>query len=563
MVLGCLPAGEPPAGQQLVRDRTLTYAFFSPSESDAIPSSLFCTGPNRDIEGASSYGGSSYVVTDLYDVPYGKDAGAVNSLVSLQPAVDDLAPLSYAITARAPATDSLGRLFLATLEGQDSPSSPSQVPPYQITRYDPRTGAVEPMNSGTYLRFSPSRSRVFVGDGSTGTLTGTLFENQGSRSLTGVRDPAFVGEDFYYVAVPPSDTPFAPPTRSTLTRIKPNAVPEAILSSSGFLDSTVIQGDQAHGLLVAGAASPLPGLFMLDVDTLATTPLPSGLENLSFSSASPSGRWLLFLGTTAPTSSMGPPSQTMTLVDWTTATRTDLDPAVIGQLVLGTSSPPEWRPGHDELWVQSEKGAFKIGEPGDLVTAVAMGPGLALCPLSQEGTDRYSVFTRDGLHWFAYNSNLDGRVYVGWADDPAQPALQINPEGTWTKPYWDIGDGRLLVGAWADNESRQELYLVDLAAGTSQTLAGGGQVVAVGRTRALALLEWDGGRDVGTLTLIDLATGAKILLAEDVYRAAVDPGRYADVPPGTDALAPGTHVAFLSRGRLASPYDGLWVTELL
>ena len=99
-------------------------------------------------------------------------------------------------------------------------------------------------------------------------------------------------------------------------------------------------------------------------------------------------------------------------------------------------------------------------------------------------------------------------------------------------------------------------------AGTSRAVAGGGQVVAVGKTRALALLEWDGGRNSGTLTLIDLASGAQTLLAEDVYLAAVDPGHFVDVPPDADVLAPGTEIAFLSRGRFASPYDGLWVTQL-
>ena len=87
-------------------------------------------------------------------------------------------------------------------------------------------------------------------------------------------------------------------------------------------------------------------------------------------------------------------------------------------------------------------------------------------------------------------------------------------------------------------------------------------MVAVGKTRALALLQWEGGRNSGALTLIDLVSGAQTLLAEDVYLATVDPGHFAAVPPDTDLLVPGTEIAFLSRGRFASPYDGLWVTRL-
>jgi hypothetical protein len=52
------------------------------------------------------------------------------------------------------------------------------------------------------------------------------------------------------------------------------------------------------------------------------------------------------------------------------------------------------------------------------------------------------------------------------------------------------------------------------------------------------------------------------VLAEDVYAVAVDRGRSATVPPGKDVLLPGTRVAFLSRNRLESRDDGLWVAEL-
>jgi hypothetical protein len=301
---------------------------------------------------------------------------------------------------------------------------------------------------------------------------------------------------------------------------------------------------------------------MLDVDTLTSTPLSSELEHPSFQSASSSGRWLLFVSITVPSNPAVPPSETKTIVDSTTGRRTDLDWTVFGEMGLNAPSSGEWRPGHDELWLRTERGAFTITEPGDLVTALPVGPGLALAPLPQAGTDRFSLFTPDGRYWFSRNGSFDGRTYVGQADDPSSAVLPINPEGTWPNPYWDIGDGRLLVGASAEDEARQELSLVDPAAGTSLVLAGGGQVVAVGRTRALALLEWDGARDTGTLTLIDLASGAKTSLADEVYAVAVDPGHSADAPPGFDALAPGTKIAFLTRGRMASSYDGLWVTEL-
>ena len=126
----------------------------------------------------------------------------------------------------------------------------------------------------------------------------------------------------------------------------------------------------------------------------------------------------------------------------------------------------------------------------------------------------------------------------------------------------ETGDGRLLAEAWLVDSQRSDIYLVDPDAMTSRTIASNGHVLSVGQTRALALLNFDLARLTGDLTLVDLASGDHTLIAEDVYAVAVDRGRLAIVPAGSDVLAPGTRVAFLTRNRLDSPYDGLWVTEL-
>jgi hypothetical protein len=545
----------------LVHDRTLTCAFFTPSESEAAPSFLFSTAPYRAVGDMSNFSGAT--VTDLFAHLYGQAVATAPGLTSLQPAVENLAPIALGAVGRSPATDALARLFLVTFLEEATPDSSSVPPydrpsPYRITRYDPRTGMVGPVMPNT-VHFSPSRARVFAGDAS----AGTLFELQASRDVTGVNGPIFIGEDFYYVDAPPINKP-GPPSGATLTRIKPNAEPEVLLTSSGWLSVDVVEGGQTPRLLVhqSPATSALPGLFMLDVDTLASTPLPSDLANAGFLSASASGRWLLFSASAAPSSGAGFPTQTLTLVDWTTGARTDLSPSLVGAMTLSSSSPAEWRPGHDELWIQTDDGTFKITEPGDLVTAVSLAPGWGAAALQEAGTEWFSIFTRDGQHWFSRSSDASAPIYISSVDAPTSPPVQINPEGTWPKPYWSVGDGRLLVGASVEDEARQELFLVDPAAGTARALAGGGQVVAVGKTRALALLAWDGGRNCGALTLIDLASGAQTLLAEDVYLVAVDPGHLAEVPPESDVLAPGTAIAFLSRGRFASPYDGLWVTLL-
>jgi hypothetical protein len=131
-----------------------------------------------------------------------------------------------------------------------------------------------------------------------------------------------------------------------------------------------------------------------------------------------------------------------------------------------------------------------------------------------------------------------------------------------TTSHWETDDGRLLVGAWTLDGNRKDIYLVDADAGTSRAVASTGHLIALGHTRALALLNWEISRATGDLTLVDLASGAHTLLAENVYDVAVDRGTSANVPPGTDVLAPGTRVAFLTNNRLASPWDGLWVASL-
>jgi hypothetical protein len=172
------------------------------------------------------------------------------------------------------------------------------------------------------------------------------------------------------------------------------------------------------------------------------------------------------------------------------------------------------------------------------------------------------VFTRDGRHWFSAGTGERPTVYVGSSDDPTAPLQSLNPHGTGTTSYWETDDGSLLVGAWTLDANRKDIYLVDADAGTSRAIASNGHLVALGHTRALALLNWESPRRSGDLTLVDLASGAPTVLARDVYDVAVDRGQSAHVPPGTDALAPGTRVTYLTNNRLASPWDGLWAASL-
>jgi hypothetical protein len=215
-----------------------------------------------------------------------------------------------------------------------------------------------------------------------------------------------------------------------------------------------------------------------------------------------------------------------------------------------------WRPGTKELWFTTLPGGFATWHPAHGVatyddTLVAMASPSAR-----------SWFTADGRRWFSWRRDHSGAaasVYLGDADAPAVAGLPINPSGLVTDTYWPIGDGRLLVQSWTTDGRRSDITLVDPELGTSRGLAAAGHLLAVGPTRALALLEWQLSRSSGRLTLVDYASGAQTVLADDVYAVDLDRAR---AQAGSDPLAPGTRIAFLSRNRLESRDDGLWVAEL-
>jgi hypothetical protein len=259
-------------------------------------------------------------------------------------------------------------------------------------------------------------------------------------------------------------------------------------------------------------------------------------------STSPDGHWLLF----------GTSQWVLVLFDWTTGAIETANASAFGARYC------EWRPGHDELWFHTLSGGFSIWKPGsNVITVNAPTSDYTRLP---EATD--SVFTRDGRHWFAWNVTEGTAISVGSADDPTAPTVPANPHPTATTSHWETPDGRLLVEAWAFDPNRKDMYLVDPDTGASRVICGGCRTVALGQTRALMLLDWELSQGSGDLALVDLITLERTLLGESVYAVAVDRGKSAEVAAGTDALAPGTQVAFLVRNRLASPYDGLWVAAL-
>src|SRR3954465_2606408 len=218
--------------------------------------------------------------------------------------------------------------------------------------------------------------------------------------------------------------------------------------------------------------------------------------------------------------------------------------------------PVFWRPRHDEAWIVTFARVI-VWRPGIGFTEVPAArvafPGL----IDASGP---SPFTSDGDRFFAYGpegndpSTQFVRIYLASADDPRGPRLRLNGPGTALNEVRSLAEGQLLIRTWTTLPERGDILVVDPRLGTIRPIATGGTVTAVGAGRALALLRIVERAGSGDLTLLDLATGAHTLLAENVTSVALD--------PGPNPVAPGAPIAFIVRNRLASPYDGLWLGTL-
>ncbi len=433
-----------------------------------------------------------------------------------------------------------------------------------LCRLDPATGGNAALSTATlspdepFLQFSPQRDWAYAAgnlwDVNPSQIDPALPDQPLSFAAGCASGSAFIDGDFYCGYADVTDG------EGKVLRVDAAGVKHALYAFTGTVSFVPILGDRSPQLLLSLTPDGgTTGFALLDTQSLLAISLPMVPVGARFLSASDDGHWLLFqLG---PTDNQTLDAEFI-LVDWTTGRNETLDAALLGRAIGNTLDWPsvfaEWRPGHDELWFPVLPSGFAVWKPDG---SVGFFPG-TLAQYAAEPRGVQSTFTSDGRSWFSKRADQPGRVAVGSADDPAAPVFFLNPVGTGTLDYWPLDDGRLLVEAAPIDTLRSDIYLEDPATGGSRTLASLGHVVALGHTRFLALLDWEPERSDGSLTLVDMASGNQTVFAQNVYAVAVDRGGATTVPPGTDALASGTRIAYLTRGRLESPYDGLWLAEL-
>ena len=540
----------------------MSGVFLSPSEQPGVPSYVLAAGPvfHPALPPPDAYD----LLADIYRFTDASPAVTAESLTGAAPIIEGLYFPSTEPTRYTFGTDALGRLFYLKA---DPSALAGEGNPYLLCRRDlvasadrcfvrPNLGYGFYNNENFRLRtqpflLSPGQTQLYTSYPGSGLLIGL----DGEQILDQATGASFIGEDFYCTVGESSD-PGLGGWEWDLIRIAPGGMPKVLSSSTGQLGiSGIVQA--AVPQLVLSLYNEDKGwkpFELFDTETLTERVFPGDKGEAEFVSASPNGQFLLFrLAITVGTPTR-PTEYRFLIVDWAANSTVVLDSSVMGRGVSGDS---EWRPGTSELWFWTLPSGFAIWSPerpGRLVDGVLVR--------YKAVWSNPSAFTRDGRHWFSQGDESRPRTYVGSTDAPYAPLLPLHPEGTVSDRYWLLEDGRLLVEAWASHQERNDIYLVDADAGSSREIGTAGHVVAVGRERALTLLNWLVARSTGDLTLVDFASGARTLLAPDVYAVDVDRGPSANVAPGTDALAPGTRVAFLSRNRLPSRDDGLWVMEL-
>lgn len=532
--VGCLPAGGPPTGQRWLSGRTLVQVQIVSGAAGAPPSVLV-------FDEATSAGADLYGVADPGPAAVSSQAPTAAAGARLLLSGTDATP--YAICGSRPCTllsDSQGRV-LATRPLPSPPSSPLG----ENFRVDPVTGEAVDLGPAGLVATSPSGARIFLLDPTTENGRIRELDDQ-ETALAGVQNWAFIGEDLF---VTEASVDSLGQASYALLRVRPGGQPETIAPGVYWLaplplPSVVAAGRDSFLELARMNADGTMAISFFDPATLTETPVPGALQSVS-----PDGRWL---EVQLPQTSTSPAFE---LLDRTTGATQALD---------GDQGMSAWRPGHDELWANAAMADPPTGQAA--IQIWQAGGGTTITPVMAElagyrpSASLDSPFTPDGRHWFSSLSDgsTSGRIYVGSADDPTAPIYPVNPPGTGPGKYWPLADGRLLIEAFITDINRNDIYLVDPDTGQSRALASGGHVIAIGPTRAIALLGWVTASATGDLTLIDFDTGATTLLGQNVSVVALQ--RPAD--PGADALAPGLRVAFLVHDRIPSPYDGLWVATL-
>jgi len=447
--------------------------------------------------------------------------------------------------------DALGRLYLVLSSFAPSSSSLGFTDQFNVlVQVDPATGAQRPFGQPQSVEVSADRARVAIEVQPEGTTPPhVVLDVDGQEVTVPGQSLHFVSDDLFFVS---DDDNLSRLARAAQTI-------EPLVANVGGFEAFETQRGPLLAIGHLGIPTPSGRESLFDVSKLEEEALGPTTAMAARLLPSPSGRYVAAYSSTATAS-----GQTTVIARFDRDTGQE---AIADDPKLSATNQPAvltWRPAQDELWFIAGGEVFRWRPEGvpEMVapdTSLMFAPFRPLSASPQPEFGGVPIFTPDGQ--FRFVTTPDGSdkppILLQSADDAAAPPLLLNPKGTGVAGLWPLSDGRLLVEDWFSDQLRDDIYLVDPGARTARPLASSGYVVAAGRDRFLAVLRYVAAGGSGDLTSIDYATGTETLIAENVHSVTVD----ASSDP-TDALAPGTRVAYLVRNRIASPYDGLWVTDL-
>ena len=551
LAAGCLDAGPTPLGRHLVTSR-------APEQVQLVDGAV---GASRTILLSRTLAAANEFALPTLELSAVDDPGTGGGATAPRVIASQLTlPFSHCTSPECPTPiDALGRLYLYRPTSTPSAQAPS-LGFDSLVRVDPATGAQHDFGAAQTIEISADRTRVVIepqatvppSPGSPGVFPPFVAVDLDDTMTSFPADTAsFAGDDLYGLT-----------DEGHLLRLSRggHTIEDVAMDIASFY--VVDTGRGALLVLRRLVDSTMPNgaavTSFLDATTRTEETLPPMTAQGTTFVLSPSGRY-------AATERF--PLNPMNLPTEGTTTLTIYDRDARQEMVSTTSefiSQQKWRPGRDEVWF--DEGADLVrwpvgGQPEAAGHASQIFSFPTLGPPSPQvlATEGEPVFTPDGrFRVFAERFQLNNEIIALQSADDASAALyELNKPTMGIAAIWPLVDGNLLVEDFLTDAKKNDTYVVDPVARTRRLIASTGNVVATGRDRCLALLNWVAHGDSGDLTLVDYATGAQTLIAQNVHAVAVDTSADA-----TDALAPGTRVAFLVRNRIASPYDGLWAIEL-
>jgi hypothetical protein len=540
LAASCLDAGPTPLGRHLVAGRGTEQVQFVDGAVGA---------PRRMLTWRTIPAANDFQVPTLeysaVDDP-GPGGGAAEARV-IATGIDS--PFAHCFTPACPTPiDALGRLYMFKSNFISSPAPGLGVP--TLVRVDPATGTLHDFGSAQSIQIFEPAIPVTPSTAGSSSASFVAVDTDDTMTTVAMESASFAGNDLYGLT-----------GEGELLRL-PGDGHTVEQVATGVAISYVVETGRGPLIILERADDTMPnGPFMssfLDATTRKEEKLPAMTAQGTGFSFSENGRYV---------STQRAPLNPMNLPTEGTTTLTIYDRDTAQEMISTTDgfvSQQKWHPTRDEVWFDEGADLVRwavggqpeaVGHGSQVFSFPTLGPPSPQV-LSTEGEP---IFTPDGrFRVFAERYRLNSEVIaLQSTDDPSAPVYELNQPSMGIAAIWPLFDGRLLVEDFIDDAKKNDAYIVDPVAQTQQRISSTGNVVVTGHDRCLALLHWVATGGSGDLTIVDYATGAQTLIAQNVHSVAVDAAFDA-----SDALAPGTHVAFLVRNRIASPYDGLWMIDL-